>query len=163
MATLSKIRPCLWFNDQGEDAVKFYCSVFPNSKITAVSRYVGESQDVHQHPVGSVMTVAFELDGQGFTVLNGGPHFKISEAISFMVSCDTQEELDRYWNKLSAVPESEICGWCKDKFGVSWQIVPAVMDDMLTQGSDAQRNRVMKVVMSSQKLDIDKLKEAYNG
>ncbi len=163
MAKLAKIHPCLWFDNQAEEAAKHYVGAFPNSKITAVSRYVAESQEVHQHAVGSVMTVAFELDGQPFTVLNGGPHFKISEAISFMVSCDTQEELDRYWSKLSAVPESEICGWCKDKFGVSWQIVPAVMDDMLTKGSEAQRNRVMKIVMASKKLDIAKMKDAYNG
>jgi predicted 3-demethylubiquinone-9 3-methyltransferase (glyoxalase superfamily) len=159
----NRIRPCLWFDGQGEDAAKFYCGIFPNSKITGVSRYVEESKETHGQKIGSVMTVAFELDGQPFLALNGGPHFKFNETVSLMVSCATQNELDRYWNALSAVADAEICGWCKDKFGLSWQIVPAALDDMLTKGSDAQRNRVMKVVMSSKKLNIAKMQEAYNG
>jgi predicted 3-demethylubiquinone-9 3-methyltransferase (glyoxalase superfamily) len=159
----NKIRPCLWFDGQGEDAAKFYCGIFPNSKITAISHYVEESQETHGQKIGSVMTVAFELDGQSFIALNGGPHFKFNEAVSLVVSCDTQEELDRIWNALSADPDAEICGWCKDKFGLSWQIVPAAMDDLLTKSDDAQRNRVMKVVMASKKLDIAKMKDAYNG
>jgi predicted 3-demethylubiquinone-9 3-methyltransferase (glyoxalase superfamily) len=136
--------------------------VFPNSKITHVSHYVAEGQETHGKKPGSVMTVIFELDGQRFMALNGGPHFKFNEAVSLVVPCDTQEELDRYWSKLSADPKSEVCGWCKDKFGVSWQIVPSGMDAWLT-GSEAQRNRVMKVVMASKKLDIAKMEAAYNG
>ena len=163
MAKISKIRPCLWFDGNGEEAAKFYCSIFPNSKITGVSRYVAEGQETHGQKPGSVMTVTFDLDGQSFMALNGGPHFKFNEAVSLMVSCDTQSELDRYWNALSADPAAEVCGWCKDKFGLSWQIVPSVMDEMLTQGSEAQRNRVMRVVMASKKLDIAKFEEAYHG
>jgi predicted 3-demethylubiquinone-9 3-methyltransferase (glyoxalase superfamily) len=163
MAKISKIRPCLWFDGNGEEAAKFYCSIFPRSKITGVSRYVAEGQDTHGQKPGSVMTVTFDLDGQSFMALNGGPHFKFNEAVSLMVSCDTQSELDRYWNALSADPAAEVCGWCKDKFGLSWQIVPSVMDEMLTRGSEAQRNRVMRVVMASKKLDIAKFEEAYYG
>jgi predicted 3-demethylubiquinone-9 3-methyltransferase (glyoxalase superfamily) len=163
MPKLKSIRPCLWFDGKGEEAATFYCGIFPNSKITGVSHYVAEGKETHGQKVGAVMTVMFDLDGQSFMALNGGPHFKFNEAVSFMVSCDTQEELDRYWNALSADPAAEICGWCKDKFGVSWQIVPSAMDEMLTQGSEAQRNRVMKVVMASKKLYIAKFQEAYNG
>ena len=163
MAKISKIRPCLWFDGNGEEAAKFYCSIFPHSKITGVSRYVAEGQETHGQKPGSVMVVMFDLDGQSFMALNGGPHFKFNEAVSLMVSCDTQSELDRYWNALSADPAAEVCGWCKDKFGLSWQIVPSVMDEMLTQGSEAQRNRVMRVVMASKKLDIAKFEEAYHG
>lgn len=161
--TAKKIRPCLWFEGQGEEAAKFYCSLFPNSKITGLSRYVEESKETHGQKIGSVMTVAFELDGQPFLALNGGPHFKFNEAISLMVACDTQQELDRYWNALSAVPDSEICGWCKDEYGLSWQIVPSAMDEWLTKGDEAQRNRVMKVVMASKKLNIAKMQEAFHG
>jgi len=163
MAKISKIRPCLWFDGNGEEAAKFYCSTFPHSKITGVSRYVAEGRETHGQKPGSVMVVMFDLDGQSFMALNGGPHFKFNEAVSLMVSCDTQAELDHYWNVLSADPAAEVCGWCKDKFGLSWQIVPSVMDEMLTQGSEAQRNRVMRVVMASKKLDIAKFEEAYHG
>lgn len=163
MAKISKIRPCLWFDGNGEEAAKFYCSIFPQSKIMGVSHYVEEGKEAHQQKPGSVMVVMFDLDGQSFMALNGGPHFKFNEAVSLMVSCDTQSELDHYWNALSADPAAEVCGWCKDKFGLSWQIVPSVMDEMLTQGSEAQRNRVMRVVMTSKKLDIAKLEEAYHG
>lgn len=161
--TANKIRPCLWFDGKGEEAAKFYCSIFPNSKITGLSHYVAEGKETHGQKPGAVMTVMFELDGQSFMALNGGPHFKFNEAVSLMVSCDTQSELDRYWSALSADPAAEVCGWCKDKFGLSWQIVPSVMDEMLTQGSEAARNRVMRVVMASKKLDIAKFQEAYHG
>ena len=163
MAKLSKIHPCLWFDNQGEEAAKFYCSVFPNSKITHVSHYVAEGQETHQKKPGSVMTVVFELDGHRFMALNGGPHYKFNEAVSFVVSCDTQAELDHYWSKLSADPKSEICGWCKDKFGLSWQIVPSAIDKWINTGTEAQRSRVMKVVIASKKLDIAKMEAAYNG
>lgn len=163
MAKLSKIHPCLWFDDQGEDAAKYYCSVFPNSKITHVAHYVAEGQEVHGKKPGSVMTVVFELDGMRFMALNGGQHFKLSEAVSFVVMCDTQAELDHYWSKLSADPKSEVCGWCKDKFGLSWQIVPAKLDEWVNDSDDAQRARVMRVVMASGKLDMAQMEAAYNG
>jgi predicted 3-demethylubiquinone-9 3-methyltransferase (glyoxalase superfamily) len=163
MAALSKIHPCLWFDDQGEDAAKYYVSVFPNSKIVQVSHYVAEGQEIHGKKPGSVMTVVFELDGQRFMALNGGPNFKFTEAVSFVVMCDTQAELDRYWSKLSADPKSEVCGWCRDKFGLSWQIVPSKLDEWVNGSSEAQRARVMKVVMASKKLDIAKMEAAYNG
>jgi predicted 3-demethylubiquinone-9 3-methyltransferase (glyoxalase superfamily) len=162
MAKFSNIYPCLWFDDQGEDAAKYYVSVFPNSKITHTSHYVSEGQETHQKKPGSVMTVVFELDDQRFMALNGGKHYKLNEAVSFVVPCDTQDELDHYWSKLSADPKSEICGWCKDKFGVSWQIVPSGLDTWLS-GSEAQRSRVMKVVMASKKLHIAEMEAAYNG
>jgi predicted 3-demethylubiquinone-9 3-methyltransferase (glyoxalase superfamily) len=162
MAKFSKIYPCLWFDTQGEEAAKFYCGVFPNSKITHTSHYVSQGQETHGKKPGSVMTVVFELDGTRFMALNGGTHYKLSEAVSFVVPCDTQEELDHYWSKLSADPKSEICGWCKDKFGLSWQIVPSGMDTWLS-GNEAQRSRVMKVVMASGKLDIAQLEAAYRG
>jgi predicted 3-demethylubiquinone-9 3-methyltransferase (glyoxalase superfamily) len=163
MATISKIRPCLWFDDQAEDAAKFYCGIFPNSKITTVARYVAEGREHHGRAPGSVMMVSFELDGVQFCALNAGPQFKFSEAVSFLVSCETQDELDHYWNALSADPKAEICGWCKDRFGLSWQIVHAGMDEMMRTGSEAQMNRVMKVVMESKKLDIAKIREAFHG
>ncbi|HEY5336786.1 MAG TPA: VOC family protein [Rhizomicrobium sp.] len=163
MPAIKTIRPCLWFDHKAEDAAKFYCSVFPNSKITAVSRFVAEGQAVHQQEIGSAMMVTFELNGTSFTALNGGSQFTFNEAISFMISCDSQEELDHYWSKLSADPKSEICGWCKDTFGLSWQIVPAALDNMLSDGSEIQRGRVMKVIMASKKLDIAKIQEAYRG
>jgi predicted 3-demethylubiquinone-9 3-methyltransferase (glyoxalase superfamily) len=163
MAKLAKIRPCLWFDHQGEEAAKYYVSVFPNSEITHVSHYVAEGQETHGRKPGSVMTVVFELDGQRFMALNGGPNFKFNEAVSLVVMCDTQDELDHYWSKLSADPKSEVCGWCKDKFGLSWQIVPSRLDEWMTGSSEAQRSRVMKVVMASKKLDIAKMEAAHNG
>ena len=150
-------------HDQGEDAAKYYVSVFPNSKITHVSHYVAEGQETHGKKPGSVMTVVFELDGQRFMALNGGPHFKLNEAVSFVVMCDTQTELDHYWGKLSADPKLEVCGWCKDRFGLSWQIVPSKLDEWMAGSSEAQRSRVMKVVMASKKLDIARMEAAYNG
>ena len=163
MAVFSKIRPCLWFDDQAEDAAKFYCGVFPNSKITTVAHYSTEGKEHHGKEPGSVLVVAFELDGQQMIALNAGPKFKFDEAVSLMVQCETQDEIDYYWSKLSADPKSEICGWCKDRFGLSWQIVHAGMDEMMRTGREAQMNRVMKVVMESKKLDIAKLQEAYRG
>jgi predicted 3-demethylubiquinone-9 3-methyltransferase (glyoxalase superfamily) len=163
VATLSKIRPCLWFNDQSEEAAAFYCSVFPNSKITTIARYTAEGREHHGKEPGSVMTVAFELDGQQICALNGGPQFKFDEAVSLMVQCETQDEIDYYWGKLSADPNAEVCGWCKDRFGVSWQIVYAGADEMMRTASEAQMTRVMKVIMASKKLDIARIREAYNG
>jgi len=155
---IQKITPFLWFDNQAEDAARFYASVFPNSKIEAVARY-GEAGP---GPAGSVMTVAFELDGQKFTALNGGPHFKFTEAISFVVNCETQQEVDEYWAKLTEGGQEVQCGWLKDKYGLSWQIVPAVMVEMIKDKDAARSQRVVKAMMQMKKLDIARLQEAYD-
>src|SRR5262244_482703 len=133
MATLHQITPCLWFADQAEEAARFYTGIFPNSKIGRIARYTSVGQETHQRPPGSVMTVEFELDGNRFTGLNGGPLFTFSEAISFQVLCETQAEIDHYWTKLSAGgdPSAQQCGWLKDRFGLSWQIVPRTLSEMM--------------------------------
>src|SRR5688500_9265121 len=133
MLGIQKIAPCLWFDDQAEEAAEFYTAIFSNSKVLNISRYGEAGQEIHGKPAGTVMTVAFELDGQGFTALNGGPMFKFNEAISFQVSCETQQEVDYYWGKLSEGGEEKAqqCGWLKDKYGVSWQIVPDILVKML--------------------------------
>jgi len=156
---MQKITTFLWFNDQAEEAAKFYVSIFPNSKITAVARYT----DVGPGKPGSVMTVDFELDGQQFVALNGGPLFPFTEAISLVVNCDTQKELDGYWEKLtSGGGKPSQCGWLKDKYGLSWQIVPTLLATQMRQNADPARlNRVMKVVLESVKLDIGKLQAAW--
>ena len=153
---MPKITPFLWFSDNAEEAVKLYTSVFKNSKILATTRY-GEAGP---GPKGSVMTIAFELEGQKFTALNGGPIYKFTEAISFVVDCTTQEEVDRYWEKLSAGGQPQQCGWLKDKFGLSWQIVPRILIELLTDKDAAKAKRVMKAMMKMKKIDIDKLKQA---
>jgi len=155
---IQKITPFLWFDHQAEDAARFYASVFPNSKIEAVARY-GEAGP---GPAGSVMTVGFELDGQKFTALNGGPHFKFTEAISFVVNCETQQEVDEYWAKLTEGGQEVQCGWLKDKYGLSWQIVPAVMVEMIKDKDAARSQRVVKAMMQMKKLDIARLQEAYD-
>jgi predicted 3-demethylubiquinone-9 3-methyltransferase (glyoxalase superfamily) len=153
----NKITPFLWFDHQAEEAVEFYTAIFPNSNITAVTHY----GDAGPGPKGSVMTVGFELDGQVFTALNGGPHFKFTEAISLVVNCDTQKELDAYWDKLCADGGKPVqCGWLKDKYGLSWQIVPSILPK-LTQ--DAKKSaRVMEALMKMVKLDIKTLQQAYD-
>ena len=163
MPAIKTIRPCLWFDHKAEDAAKFYCSVFPNSKITAVSRFVAEGQAVHQQEIGSAMMVTFELNGTSFTALNGGSQFTFNEAISFMISCDSQEELDHYWSKLSADPKSEICGWCKDKFGLSWQIVPKRLMELQADPDPARVKRTVDAMMTMVKLDVAALEAAANG
>ena len=162
MATFQKIIPCLWFDDRAEEAAAFYVSVFERSRIGRVSRYSEEGFDVHGRQAGSVMTIAFELDGVPFTALNGGPHFKFNEAISLQVMCETQDEIDRYWEKLSAGgdPKAQQCGWLKDRFGLSWQVVPAVLADMLMDRDQARADRVMKALLKMKKLDIAALKKA---
>ena len=164
MASLQKISPCLWFDDQAEDAVGFYLSIFPNSKITNTAYYGEAGHDFHGKPPGSVMTVAFELDGQPFTAL-GGPVFKFNEAISFQVMCDTQDEVDHYWEKLSAGggEQAQQCGWLKDKYGVSWQIVPAVLPNMVSDTDIQKPQRVMQALLRMKKLDIVELERAYAG
>jgi len=162
---LQKITPCLWFDTQAEEAAQFYCSIFRNSRILSISRYGEAGHEIHGKPAGSVLTVAFELDGQVFTALNGGPVFKFNEAISLQVNCDTQEELDHYWDRLSAGGDetAQQCGWLKDKYGVSWQIVPTVLPDMMTDADSRKTERVMTALLKMKKLDIAELKRAYEG
>ena len=157
---MQKITPFLWFNDQAEAAAKFYASVFKKSKILNVARYGEASETPSGKPRGSVMTVAFELAGQKFIALNGGPHFKFTEAISFVVSCRTQQEVDYCWKKLSAGGKAVQCGWLKDRYGVSWQIVPTVLGELLSDQETAKNERVMQALLKMVKLDIKKLKQA---
>jgi predicted 3-demethylubiquinone-9 3-methyltransferase (glyoxalase superfamily) len=156
---MPKITPFLWFDTQAEAAANFYVSTFKNSRIVAITRY-GETAP---GPKGSVMTVDFELDGQGFTALNGGPEFKFTEAISFTVHCQTQEQVDECWEKLSAGGQQVECGWLKDKYGLSWQIVPTVLIEMLRDPDPQKSGRVMQAVLKMKKLDIAALKKAYSG
>ena len=159
MAQIQKITPCLWFDRNAEEAVNHYISIFANSRIVTLSRY----GDAGPLPKGTVLTIIFELEGQRFMALNGGPHFKFTEAISLSVSCDTQAELDRFWESLSAGGEKGRCGWLKDKFGLSWQIVPSVLGEMM-QDKDAERsNRVMAALLRMNKLDIEGLQLARDG
>ena len=158
---MPKITPFLWFNTQAEEAVKFYTLIFKNSKTGAVSRYGEEGAKMSGIPAGAIMTVAFQLDGQDFIALNGGPHFKFTEAVSFVVNCETQEEVDEFWEKLSAGGEKSRCGWLKDKFGLSWQIVPTAIGKMMQDKDGAKSKRVMQALMQMDKLDIQRLKQAY--
>jgi len=158
-----RITPFLWFDSQAEDAVKFYVSIFKGSKIRGITRYDEEGAKAAGRPKGSVMTVAFELDGQGFTALNGGPIFKFTEAISFVVNCETQKEVDRFWAKLSAGGQEVQCGWLKDRFGVSWQVVPTVLPKMLQDKDREKSKRVMAAMLKMKKIDIGGLKKAYAG
>jgi predicted 3-demethylubiquinone-9 3-methyltransferase (glyoxalase superfamily) len=153
---MQKLTPCLWFDTEGEEAAKFYTSVFPNSKIVEVTRYGSAGP----RDEGTVMTVSFELDGQRFTALNGGPDFTFSEAISFEVSCESQEEVDRYWSTLSEGGEEGPCGWLKDKFGVSWQIVPKVLIELITDPDQEKAQRVMAAMLKMRKIEIDELERA---
>ncbi len=160
MQKIHKITPCLWFDDQAEEAAKFYTTVFDNSGIVNITRYGEAGHEVHGKPAGTVLTVAFELDGQPFTALNGGPMFKFNEAISFQVNCETQEELDYFWDKLSKGGEKGQCAWLKDKFGVSWQIVPTILIEMLNDPHPEKAERVMEAMLQMKKIDIDELKRA---
>ena len=165
MQITQKIMPCLWFDDQAEEAAKFYTSIFPNSEVVALTRYGAAGREIHKRPAGSVMTVEFVLDGHTFTALNGGPLFKFNEAISFQVMCDIQDEVDYFWTKLSegGDPKAQQCGWLKDKFGVSWQIVPRGMVDMLRDPGSKGAERAMTAMLRMQKIDIDELKRAHAG
>jgi predicted 3-demethylubiquinone-9 3-methyltransferase (glyoxalase superfamily) len=162
---MQKISPCLWFDNQAEEAANFYVSIFKNSKIGNITRYGEEGHEVHKMPAGTVMTVAFQLEGQDFVALNGGPVFKFNEAISFQVHCKTQEEVDDYWEKLSQGGDknAQQCGWLKDQYGVSWQIVPTVLPKMLQDKDSKKSQRVMRVLLQMKKLDIKRLKQAYEG
>jgi predicted 3-demethylubiquinone-9 3-methyltransferase (glyoxalase superfamily) len=158
--TRPKIMPCLWFDTQAEEAAKFYISVFKNSKIGKLSRYGKEGQEVHGKSAGSVMTAEFEIEGLKCVGLNGGPHFKFSEAISFQVFCETQAEIDDLWSKLTKDGKESQCGWLKDKFGLSWQIIPNALPQMLTDENAEKAQRVMKAMLQMRKIDIDALKRA---
>ena len=160
---MQKISPCLWFDDQGEEAAKFYTSIFKDSKIGDVTRYGKEGYEIHGREEGTVMTVEFEIEGQKFLALNGGPIFKFNEAISFQVYCETQEEVDYYWEKLSegGDEKAQQCGWLKDKYRVSWQIVPTILIKMLKDKDSEKSQRVMKAMLQMHKLDISTLKKAY--
>ena len=165
MQVTQKITPCLWFDDQAEEAVKFYTAIFRNSRIVEVARYGEAGREIHGKPAGTVMTVAFELEGQAFTALNGGPIFKFNEAISFQVSCETQAEVDHYWEKLSQGGDgnAQQCGWLKDKYGASWQIVPRVLVEMITDPDTEKSQRVMGAMLQMKKIDIEGLRRAYAG
>ena len=150
----------MWFNDDAEEAVKFYSSIFKNSKIRKIARYDKAGEKAAGQPAGSVMTIEFEIEGQEFIALNGGPHFKFTEAVSFVVSCKTQSEVDYYWKKLSAGGKEVQCGWLKDKFGLSWQIVPTILGELMSDKDPAKSERVMEAMLKMVKLDINKLKAA---
>jgi len=160
---MQKFTPFLWFSDDAEEAVGFYVSIFKNSKIGKIARYDEAGEKVAGRPAGSVMTVEFQPEGEDFVALNGGPMFKFTEAISFVVNCETQEEVDYYWKKFSAGGKQVQCGWLKDKFGLSWQIVPAILPELLSDKDAAKSQRVMQAMLEMVKLDIKKLKEAAKG
>jgi predicted 3-demethylubiquinone-9 3-methyltransferase (glyoxalase superfamily) len=159
---MQKIKPFLWFDSDAEEAVNFYTSIFKNSKIGNIARYGEAGREIHGKPAGTVMTVEFELNGQAFTALNGGPAFKFNEAISFVVSCESQEEVDYYWGKLSEGGDknAQRCGWLKDRFGLSWQIVPTVLVRLLQDEDAGRSQRVMKAMLQMTKIDIQSLKQA---
>jgi len=159
---MQKITPFLWFNDEAEEAARFYTAIFQGSKVGKIARYGKEGERVAGRPAGSVMTVEFQLAGQDFVALNGGPQFKFTEAISFVVNCKTQAEVDRFWKKLSAGGKKVQCGWLKDRFGVSWQIVPTVLGELLSDKDPARSELVMHAMLKMVKLDIKKLKQAYH-
>ncbi|MGH6791697.1 MAG: VOC family protein [Methyloceanibacter sp.] len=158
-----KITPCLWFDSEAEDAAKFYCSVFKDAKINSVSRYGKEGFEIHGRPAGSVMAVEFELEGQKFVGLNGGPHFMFDEAVSFQIHCKTQDEVDYFWSKLTEGGKEGPCGWLKDKFGLSWQVVPDILTKMLMDADPQKSQRVTKAFLQMKKFDIAALEHAYAG
>ncbi|NOS77077.1 MAG: VOC family protein [Nitrospira sp.] len=160
---MQKITPCLWFDDQAEEAAAFYTSIFKHSKIGPITRYGEASAETSGRPKGSVMTVTFEIEGQEFVALNGGPLFKFSEAVSLMVKCDTQQEIDEMWEKLSQGGEEGPCGWLKDKYGLSWQIVSPVWDEMLRDKDPVKSERVMQAILLMSKPDLKTIKRAYDG
>jgi predicted 3-demethylubiquinone-9 3-methyltransferase (glyoxalase superfamily) len=162
MRPKSSISPCLWFDHQAEEAAAFYTAIFRNSKIIGMTRYGDAGREVHGKPAGSIMTVEFELDGHAFTALNGGPHFKFNEAVSFQVHCETQEEVDYYWEKLGAGGDEKAqqCGWLKDRYGVSWQVVPSVLHALLSDPDAEKSRRTMEAMLQMKKIDIDQLRRA---
>ncbi|HEX3235835.1 MAG TPA: VOC family protein [Gemmatimonadales bacterium] len=165
MAAPQPITPCLWFDNQAEEAARYYTGIFKNSKIGKISRYGEVGREVHGQAPGTVMTVEFELNGQPFTALNGGPIFKFTEAVSFQIMCRTQEEIDHYWNKLSQGGDknSQQCGWLKDKYGLSWQVVPTVLAEMMSDPNKEKAGRAMQALLQMKKLDIAELERAFEG
>jgi len=160
-----RLTPCLWFDSEAEEAAKFYVGIFKRSRIVAITRYPSAGQEVHHRPAGSVMVVGFELDGHSFTALNGGPVFKFNEAVSFQVNCTSQDEIDYYWEKLGAGgdPKAQQCGWLKDKYGLSWQVVPGGMDEMLKEADSPGAQRAMTAMLQMKKIDMEALQRAYDG
>lgn len=160
---MQKITPCLWFDNQAEEAANFYISIFENSKIIRIGRYGKEGFEIHGRPEGTVMGVDFELNGQPFSALNGGPIFKFNEAVSLQVLCDDQQEIDYYWNKLSegGDEKAQQCGWLKDKYGLSWQIVPATLFGMVSDPASEKSQRAMKAMLQMKKIDLEEIKRAY--
>ena len=165
MQVRKTIAPCIWFDTQAEEAADLYTSTFPNSRITAVTRYGEAGKEIHGRPVGSVLTVNFELDGQPFTALNGGPLFQLTAAVSFQIECETQAEVDHYWAKLTEGGDvnAQQCGWLKDRFGVSWQVTPRILHELLHDPTSAGGERTMAALLKMQKLDIEALKRAHAG
>jgi predicted 3-demethylubiquinone-9 3-methyltransferase (glyoxalase superfamily) len=165
MTAVKPITPCLWFDNQAEEAARYYTSIFKNSKIGAISRYGEAGKEVHGQKPGTVMTVQFELNGQPFTALNGGPVFKFNEAVSFQIMCQTQEEVDHYWDKLSEGGDknAQQCGWLKDRYGLSWQVVPTVLAEMMSDPNKEKAGRAMEALLQMKKLDIAELKRAFEG
>lgn len=162
VSTGPRISPCLWFDSEAEEAAGFYTRIFKNSRIVSITRYGKAGFEQHHRPAGSVMVVVFELDGQEFTALNGGPIFRFTEAISFQINCETQKEIDYYWEKLSAGgdPKAQQCGWLKDKYGLSWQVVPTMIAKLFENGNSAKADRAMEAMLQMKKLDIAKLEKA---
>ena len=162
MPHLNKLTTSLWFDTQAEEAAKFYLSVFKDSSLCRVAHYGEEGQEIHGRPAGSVMTVEFTLNGQDFVALNGGPHFKFNEAVSFIINCETQEEVDHYWNQLSegGDPKAQMCGWLKDKYGLSWQVVPTILPKLMSDPDKERSGRVMNAMLQMKKMDIETLEKA---
>ncbi len=158
--TAQKITPCLWFDTQAEEAARYYVSVFKNSKVGKISRYGKEGFEIHGKAAGTVMTVEFEIEGQKLVALNGGPHFKFNEAVSFQVHCETQQEIDYFWNALAKGGEEGPCGWLKDKFGLSWQVIPRALPQMLMDENSDKAQRVMRSMLQMRKIDLAALKQA---
>ena len=165
MQFVQKITPFLWFDSQAEEAAQFYVGIFPNSKIGDTSRFGEAGKEIHGKPVGSTMVVSFELNGMAFTALNGGPMFKFTEAISFQIHCETQEEVDHYWEKLSEGGDvnAQQCGWLKDRFGLSWQVVPNALGEMLGDPDTEKSGRAMQAMLQMKKIDIGEMRRAYEG
>lgn len=163
--TIQKITPFLWFDNQAEEAVNFYLSIFANSRIVSIAPYGGAGAEVSGRPKGSVMTVAFQLEGQDFVALNGGPYFKFTEAISFVVNCSSQKEVDHYWEKLSEGGDetAQQCGWLKDRYGVSWQIVPTILNEFLNDSDVEKSERAMQAMLQMKKIEIGVLTRAFEG
>jgi predicted 3-demethylubiquinone-9 3-methyltransferase (glyoxalase superfamily) len=160
-----RLTPCLWFDNQAEEAANYYVSIFKDSRIKTITRYPSAGQEIHHQPAGSVMVVSFELDGHSFTALNGGPLFKFNEAVSFQVNCKTQDEIDYYWERLGegGDPKAQQCGWLKDRYGLSWQVTPEGMEDMLEDADSPGAQRAMTEMLKMKKIDMDALQRAYDG